>query len=250
MTRRNKAVLDVELFAQPIEHVRATGLFTAAFGSKTVGELAAVVGEQLDELDGASLVDPGQEIDTAAVGLIGIQFNENPARGAVDGDEQVAHCRLVWHLGQVLDVDVHKTRLVVLEGFLRGRRAAFLLDQVTQVRDAMAPQAPPQAGARDGRIDEFTRHRQQVIRWQQQCLAQLDHDEFLLGRERRVHLVRAVRFVFAAIAVLPLPDGLPGDVVQPCQLGLGKRGVADFLADQMGRTCLAVQSLGNEVSRW
>jgi hypothetical protein len=49
---------------------------------------------------------------------------------------------------------------------------------------------------------------------------------------------------------LPLANGLSGDVVQPCQLGLGKRGVADFLADQVCGAGLAVQSLGHEVSRW
>jgi hypothetical protein len=43
-----------------------------------------------------------------------------PARGAVDGDEQVATRRFVGHLRQVLDVDVNEARLVALEGFFGG----------------------------------------------------------------------------------------------------------------------------------
>ena len=144
-------MLDAELLAQAVEHVRAAGFLLLAAGREAVGKLAAVVGQQLDDLDRAGLLDLAEEVDTAAVCLVGIELDENPARSAVDGNEQVAPCRLVRHLRQVLDVDVHKARLVVLEGFLRGRRGALRFDQITQVGDAMAAQAAPQAGARDGR---------------------------------------------------------------------------------------------------
>lgn len=60
----------------------------------------------------------------------------------------------------------------------------------------------------------------------------------------RVHLARAVRLVFASSATLPLPDGLPSEVVEPCQFGLGKRGGADFLTDQVSGAGLPVQGLG------
>ena len=84
----------------------------------------------------------------------------------------------------------------------------------------MAAQATSQPGTRDGRIDELACDRQQVIRRQQQRLAQFHHDEFLLGRQRCIHLVWSVRFIFRRIAVLPFPDGLTRDVVNPRQLGL------------------------------
>ena len=44
----------------------------------------------------------------------------DPARGAIDGDVQVAFLLLVGHLGQVLDVDVHVARLIVFEGLVTG----------------------------------------------------------------------------------------------------------------------------------
>lgn len=44
-----------------------------------------------------------------------------------------------------------------------------------------------------------------------------------------IYLVREVRFVFGPVAVLPLPDGLPDRVVEPCQLSSGKRGFSDSL---------------------
>ncbi|ATC76689.1 hypothetical protein BG257_18925 (plasmid) [Proteus mirabilis] len=112
----------------------------------------------------------------------------------------------------------------------------------------MAAQATSQAGTRDGWIDELARDRQQVVRGQQQRLAQLHHDELLLGRERRVHLVRRMRLVFRRLAVLPLSDGLAGDVVHPGQFGLRERRVPDFLTDQVGSTGLAVQCLGHRVA--
>ena len=72
----------------------------------------------------------------------------------------------------------------------------------------MAAQVASQAGTRNGRIDEPARDRQQDARGQQQRLAQLHHDQFLLGREHRVHLGRSVQPVFRRLAVLPLPHRL------------------------------------------
>lgn len=130
MARRNKAVLDAELLAQSVEHVRTAGFFLLAAGREAIGELADVVSPQLDDLDGTGLLDLAQEVDTAAIGLVGIELDENSARGTVDRNEHVASCRLVGHLRQVLGIDVDEAGLVVLEGFLRRRRAIVLLDQV------------------------------------------------------------------------------------------------------------------------
>ena len=72
--------------------------------AKAVGELAAIVGEQLDDGDRTGFVELDQEVGAAAVGLVGIDLHEDPARGAVDGDEQVTAFGIVRHLRQVLDI--------------------------------------------------------------------------------------------------------------------------------------------------
>ena len=82
-------MLDARLPAQSVEHVRSAGLLLPDGSREANGELAAVVGEQRDDLDWAGLLDPGEEIDTAAIGLVGVQIDEDPARGAVDGNEQI-----------------------------------------------------------------------------------------------------------------------------------------------------------------
>jgi len=66
-------------------------------------------------------------------------MHEDPARGAVDGDEQVAARGLARHLRQVLDVDVDEARLRVLEGrFRRDRFALGLRDDILEARHAFA----------------------------------------------------------------------------------------------------------------
>ena len=51
-----------------------------------------------------------------AVVLVGLELHKHPARGPVNGHEQVAAAAPVLHLGQVLHVHVHRARLVALEG--------------------------------------------------------------------------------------------------------------------------------------
>jgi len=75
------------------------------------------------------------------------------------------------------------SRQVGLEGLV-GR----LLDarqQALEVAHAVAAQAAVQAGAGDGRAEELTGDRQQVVQGQQQVPAQVDDDGFL-GRVRLV----------------------------------------------------------------
>jgi hypothetical protein len=55
MMRRNKALLDIELLAQPVERMPPAGFLVFAVGGKAVGELAAVISERFDDLDGAGL---------------------------------------------------------------------------------------------------------------------------------------------------------------------------------------------------
>ena len=79
---------------------RFPGRFLAG---KAVGELAAIVGEQPDDGDRTGFFELDQEVG-AAVGLVGIDLHEDPARGAVDGDEQIMAFGFIGHLRQVLDI--------------------------------------------------------------------------------------------------------------------------------------------------
>nr|QJS02350.1 hypothetical protein [Klebsiella pneumoniae] len=63
----------------------AAGFLLLAASREAVGELAAVVGQKLDDLDGTGLLDFVEEVATAAIGLVGIELDEDPARSTVDG---------------------------------------------------------------------------------------------------------------------------------------------------------------------
>jgi len=81
-------VLDIELLAQSVKQVTPAELLFFALGGKVIGELAAVIGKQCDDLDRACSARLRQEIDTAAFGLVSIDLDEYPARGAVDRDNR------------------------------------------------------------------------------------------------------------------------------------------------------------------
>ena len=114
---------------------------------------------------------------TKACALIGLELNEHPACGPVDGHEQVAPLRFVLHLGQVLHINVHIAWLVALEGLVSERRLLGL--EGIEVAHPMTAQTPIQPRARDMRADEFSRDSQQVIQGQQQGAPQLNHNSLL-----------------------------------------------------------------------
>ena len=102
-------MLDPQLLASHVKRVLAAGNPVAGFrvlflAGKAVGELAAIVGEQLDDGDPTGFVVLDQEVGAAAVGLVGVNLHEGPARGAVNRDEQVTAFDFVRHLRQVLDI--------------------------------------------------------------------------------------------------------------------------------------------------
>ena len=139
MARWNKAMLDRQVFAEHVERVLASRYAIAADGvflpaGEAVGELAAVVGEQLDDVDRAGVFHLDQEVSAAAVGLVGIDFHEDPTGCAIDGDKQITSRSLVGHLRQILDVYMEVARFVVLERLLgRGLLALEDRDQIAQV---------------------------------------------------------------------------------------------------------------------
>lgn len=56
-----------------------------------------------------------QEVGGGGFVLVGVDAQEHPARGPVNGHKQVALGLLVGHLRQVLDVHMDEVRYVVLE---------------------------------------------------------------------------------------------------------------------------------------
>ena len=217
VTRLGEPVLDAEQGALTIEGVLARGFL--ALGGEAVGELAAVVGQQLDDLHRCGRVQAAQEVAAAGLALVGVDAQENPAGGAVDGDEQVAPGALVGHLWQVLDVHVHEARRVILEGLAHDRRVLVLHRAPVQ---AVARQAAHQAGARHRRVEEFTHHHQQVVQRQPQGATDL-HRHRLLGRgQRAVQGLRAVRAVRRRITLAPLAHRGRRQAVAARQFGIAQ----------------------------
>ena len=60
-----------------------------------------------------------QEPSDVGRSLGGHDAHEDPACGAVNGDEQITSGGFIRHLWQVFHVDMKKTRLIGLESFVR-----------------------------------------------------------------------------------------------------------------------------------
>ena len=90
--------------------------FPAAFAGEAIFELTAVIGEQSDDFDWARFCRCGQEINTAAIGLLAIDVHVDSTGGPIDGDKKIAPQLLVWHLRQVLAIFVWKARLIIFKG--------------------------------------------------------------------------------------------------------------------------------------
>jgi hypothetical protein len=175
-------MFDAQCLACEVEGVGAGGCL--ALAGEAIGELTAVVGQQLNDLHRGGFMQTAQEIGAAPFTLVGVDAQEHPARCAVNGHEQVATAVLVRHLRQVLASRMQKPRGVVLESFLGCGLAVDFGEQIGQAGHAMAAQTPIQARPGDGRIDKFVRHDQQVIQGQPQRPPQFYHHEFLGGGQR------------------------------------------------------------------
>ena len=236
---RAQPVLDSKRLAALVEGMLAAGGSGPA--GEPVGELAAVVGQHGLDLHRRGLTEPAQEVRTAGLALVGVDAQEHPACGAVDGHEQVASRRLVGHLRQVLDVHMHEARLVVLErlGRRRGVADEFGL-QRAQVGHAVTAQAAVQARAGGVRVDELARDDQQIIQRQQDQAAQLDHDGLLRGGERRAQGVRTVGEILGRFTALPLAHRGHADVVALGQFRQGSRTGLDLGSCARSRAGLGV----------
>ncbi len=94
-------VLDAHAGAHLIELVLPRGL-PGSRGKEAISELFAVVGEHLLDAHRAGLVHGVQKRLGAGRRLVLLDLHKHPARGPVDGHEQIAPAALVLHLWQVL----------------------------------------------------------------------------------------------------------------------------------------------------
>ena len=108
-------------------------------GNQAVRELLAVVCQQLVDPDRTGLVQCLQEGLCTGRRLVGLELHKHPARGPVNGHEQIASAALVLHLGQVLHVHVHIAWLVGLERLVH--RLWLLGLEGVEVAGPMAAQA-------------------------------------------------------------------------------------------------------------
>lgn len=224
-----------------VELVHAARLLV--FRGESVGELRTVVGQDLADLDRRPLLQAVQEVDAAGIGHVAVDVHKDPARGAVDGHEQVATRRLVRHLRQVLDVDVDEAWLVVLEGLLRGDLLSLgRRDQVRQARHALTLEQARDARTRDGRVDVLLGNEQQVVEGQVERLAQRKHDRLLRLAQGRVQGVGPVRTVIDVVPLEPLCGGRPRDVEYLGSLPIGQAGILDLLVDFWGSAGLRMDA--------
>lgn len=116
--RRSEAMLDAQFGAKSVELVRAGGR-AGAQAEHSVGELLAVIGEDPHDLHRRGALQTTQEAAHVSRRLRRVNAHEDPARGAVDGDEQITAAFLVGHLRQELHVDMHIARFVIFERLAR-----------------------------------------------------------------------------------------------------------------------------------
>ena len=86
-----------------------------------LGEAAPVVCQHMCHVERKGCRSLTQKGDGACLGLVVLDGEKDRARAAVDGDVEIALAPLAiggLQLGQVLDVDVHKAEVIVLEGAL------------------------------------------------------------------------------------------------------------------------------------
>lgn len=171
-------VLNAQGLAERVKFMVARGL-TFAAGKQPVGQLLAVIGQQLFDLQRTRLVQGAEKSLCTGRRLVLLDRHINPTCGPVNGDKQIAALGLIRHLRQVLHIHVHVPWCVGLEGFVRLQR--WLRLQSMQIAHTMAAQATVQARERGLAAEEFTGDAQQVVQRQQQRAAQLDDHALLCG---------------------------------------------------------------------
>ena len=113
MARSNKSVVDAVLDAALVEGV-ASGGFTFAAGTEAVGELFAIVGEDFFDGEGRVIDQAVEEGPSLSGRFFGQEFDIYPARGPINGHEQVLMRGFIGHPRQVVHIDMDKPWGIVL----------------------------------------------------------------------------------------------------------------------------------------
>ena len=174
VARRRQPVLDTVLGAKLIEGMVPRG-FAFLLG-EAVGEGLVIVREQFGDDERGLLPEVVEKAQGGLLRLVLVPLQVDPAASPVDGHEQVGAAVLVGHRRQVLDVDMHVARLIILERLLRLVLLALgPWYQRLELRDTMTHQKPLQSRAPHIRLDKLTHDNQQVVRGEKQRLAQRDN---------------------------------------------------------------------------
>jgi hypothetical protein len=147
-SRLDQAVLDAVGQALLIEGMAPAGLALTC-PREAIRERLAVVGQHRLDLEGRLLLHLLHKRPSILRGLAASDLQVDPACRTVDGNVQVALLLLVGHLRQVLDVDMHVARLIVLEGLVPGLLVAtgILPSQFRQRRHLTPLEHAMQGGA-------------------------------------------------------------------------------------------------------
>lgn len=165
-------------------------------------------------------------------GFIPEQFHVHPARGPVDGGEQILAFGLIGPLGQVLHIDMNKTRFVVLERLGCRPLVLFFGQQGLEIRDPVPAQAAVETRPRHGRVDELSGDDEQIVKGQKQALAQ-GYDHRFLGRgKRRVEGMGPVGTVLGGVSLAPLAHRRTVEVVLLGELALAELRCAQLVSDR------------------
>lgn len=108
-------MFDFLCLASLIKGVSASGC--ALSDGVAVGELTAVVGEQLVDFDRTFFMQAAQEVGTAGFRWVVVDAEKHPAGSAINRYKHLASFSFIKHLGQVFDVHMNKAGNLIPEGF-------------------------------------------------------------------------------------------------------------------------------------
>jgi hypothetical protein len=107
-----QAMLNAERGTDYIEQMVACG-FTLAGGTKAVGELFAVIGEDFGDLNECFCDQAFEEASGGECGLIVEYFHVDLAGRPVNAGEEIFALVLVGHLGQILHIHMDEAQVIV-----------------------------------------------------------------------------------------------------------------------------------------
>ena len=118
MARFDEAVRDPVLITGAVAAM-TSGRITLPGGATAIGECFAVIRQHLLHLEGGLIDESLQQAGGLGRGFFAQDFHIDPARGPVDGHEQIAMRRFIRQLRQRLNIDMNEARLIILKGFKR-----------------------------------------------------------------------------------------------------------------------------------